>query len=817
MERVEQAAAAGVLDSLPIAVVLVDERLRVTAWNEAACVLYGHAPADAIGRPLPDVLFEVDDRPSAGRMLADAVGGATWEGDCRVQRADGVLLVSSFRAVPRPGGASWIATDGMDQGLAEQERDVLLSAERVARDTAEDALGLVEAILASAPVGVAVFDLDLRYTRVNDAFATISGTPAAEHVGRRPDELVAFPPQVGADLRRVVTTGRTVRGRSTEFTVTSDGSQRHLTASAFPIRSAAGAIVGAGLTVVDVTEIRRAVAERAELLQVAESAQARLAVLATASTVLTTTMELGELLERLAQVLAPGAADWCVIELIDSSGTTEHVSVSHRDRTRAAQLAAFLRASPLESRASGAVAGVLRTGQAVLVRPEEVERVLETAAADRGDPALADEFSVRSSIIVPIEARGQRLGVLILSTDGDRVLDDDDLDLAVEVAHRASLAVSNARAFQNEHRIAESLQRALLPTSLPDLAELDVAVRYVAATDGASVGGDWYDVITFEGSPSIGLVVGDVVGHDLSATTSMGQVRTVLRASVIEDHVSPAAALTRVDRLFRPLGLPYATCILAIFDPADRTLRWSNAGHPPPLLVRERRGTYLEDGSGVMLGVTQGADTAEAVVELQAGDVVVLYTDGLVERRGESLEDGLGRLAVWVMDTGAGTADQMADQLLERLLPAAEARGDDVALLVLKVRGDDAAPNSQRLAFSGGLDSAATARGFTAGVLERAGFGGLVDTAVLLVSEVVTNAIRHGRPPYELIVTVEAEAVEFRVDDAETAVPRAAQLDPLGENGRGLVLLDALATGWGIDVRNGDGKSTWFRLAVDDD
>ena len=679
------------LDAMPMAVVLVGDG-RIGWWNGAAEVLYGHRRNEVQGKPALDVLFEVDDQPAATAIFDRVVAtpGEAWTGDFRVRRRDGQLLVSSFRAASVDGGLVWIATDGMDQGLAEQERSVLLSAEHAARRMSEEALGLVEAILSSAPVGIAVFDLDLRYVRVNAAYAEVSGVSIEDHLGGRLGDVVPLPYEVGADLRRVVTTGRTILNRAVEIEDRRDpGELRHFDVSYYPVRSTAGALIGAGVTVVEVTAAKRSEAERAALLAQAEAAQQRLAILATASTVLASTMQIDELLDRLARVLTPGVADWCIIEALGASGDVEHVAVSHRDRAAAADLATFLRANPIVATATGPIADVLRSGEARLLGPDAVAAALHEAATDRGKPEIADEFRVQASVIVPIEVRSQVLGVIVLSTDRDRVLDVDDLDLAVEVAHRAGLALGNARAFQQEHRIAESLQRSLLPDVVEAPAGMDVSVRYLAATDGAFVGGDWYDVIPLTGG-RMGLVVGDVVGHDLAATSAMGQLRNMLRAFVYEDHASPVAPLTRIDRLFEPLGMTHATCVLGILDPSTRRLQWSAAGHPPPLLVRRGDARYLEGGGGALLGLAAGAHAREAALTLEDGDFVVLYTDGLVERRGESIIDGLERLRAIAAAIEASSADELCAALVEALVPQGVAREDDVALLVVRVGGDAA-------------------------------------------------------------------------------------------------------------------------------
>jgi PAS domain S-box-containing protein len=802
---------ADVLDALPTAVVLIDDQRRVAAWNGAAEILYGRKRVDTLGQPALVVLFDGDDRETAEELFELVAAEGPWEGDARVTGQEGSLLVSSFLLTPVGDGMlAWIATDGMDQGLAEQERSVRLSAEHAARNAAEAARGLMEAVIAAVPVAIAVFDLDLRYVRVNDAYAALSGVSAADHVGGRLGEVLPMQADVAADLRRVLTTGRTILGRHLEL-LDVQGVARHFTVSYFPVSTSGGSRVGAGLTAVDVTESRRAEVERAALLLRAEQAQQRLSILATASTVLTTTMELEELLLRLTRVLTPAAADWCIIQLFGARGEIEHVAVSHRDRGAAEELAGVLRAAPFDTGGAGPVAQVLRTGQARLLEGEELAAALPRAASDRGVASLAERYRLQASVLVPIEARSEVLGVLILSTEAGRVLEDDDLDLAVEIAHRAALAVGNARAFQQEHQIAETLQRALLPATVPSVPGLDLAVRYLAATDRASVGGDWYDVLAFEDG-STGLVVGDVIGHDVVASTSMGQLRSALRAYAFEDHHAPADTLARVDRRFASLGLTYATCVFGILEAGGTTFRWSNAGHPPPLLVRDGIATYLTDGGGVLFGVLAGAGVAEGSVEVQDGDLLVLYTDGLIERRGESLQSGLERLARVALTVGDRSSDSVCEALVEALAPSSTAREDDVAILVVRIGGGRSLDRGHRLPFELRPASASLARGFTAGILHQAGLADMVDTAVLLVSELVTNAVRHTKGSGALVVTVGDEVVEFAVEDGDPRPPEARHPSVLDEGGRGFLLVEALGDEWGVRFIPG-GKATWFTLS----
>lgn len=810
MSYVEQAAAAGVLDAVPSAVVLIDGDRRVAGWNTAAEVLYGRPRAKALGRPALHALFHPDDREAAEVIFDAAARGEPFEGDFRVRRRDGTLLVSSFRLVAAPAGTAmaWVATDQMDQRLAEQERSVLLSAEHAARATAEEALGLLEAILAAAPVGIAVFDMDMRYVRVNDAYAALTGLPVGADLRDQLGEVLPLEPDLAADLRRVVTTGRTLLGRPVQRPG-ADG-DRYFTASFFPIRTATGAPVGAGLTLVEITETKRAEVERAALLRRAEAARQRLSILAAASAVLTTTMELDELLGRLTRVLAPAAADWCVIELVGKDGGIEHAAVGHRDRAAAEELARVLQSAPIDREGAGPVAEVLRTGQARLTDAEGMGAALAEAAKDRNRPELAGQFTLHTSVVVPVRTRSLVIGVLILATEGERSLDDDDLDLAVEIAHRAALAVQNAQAFQQEHKIAESLQRALLPATVPSAPGLELAVRYVAATDGVSVGGDWYDVLPFDDGTT-GIVVGDVVGHDIAASTSMGHLRSALRAYAYEGHEAPAATLARVDRVFDSLELSYATCVFGVLDPSSGRFRWSNAGHPPPLLLRDGRVTFLDDGAGVLLGVSGGEGMEEAAIDLLEGDLLVLYTDGLVERRGESLQAGLARLSAVVATTPAADAGALCEALLEALVPSTASRDDDLAILVARVWSGGPAPLVHRLPFDVKPESAALARGYTAGVMEAAGWVDQVDTAVLLVSELVANAVRHAMGPCALVITIQEDGVELSVEDGDPRQPVARNAQPLDHTGRGLLLLSALAADWGVQPLPA-GKSIWFCL-----
>jgi anti-sigma regulatory factor (Ser/Thr protein kinase) len=225
--------------------------------------------------------------------------------------------------------------------------------------------------------------------------------------------------------------------------------------------------------------------------------------------------------------------------------------------------------------------------------------------------------------------------------------------------------------------------------------------------------------------------------------------------------------------------------------------------------VRDGKASFLVDGAGVMLGVTGGTDPVESSTPLEDGDFLVLYTDGLVERRGENLADGLARLAVAASALDVTDPEDLCDALLSAVLPETT-RDDDVAKREVGV-GGATVRDVNRLELPGSIEAAATARGFVAGVLERDPSGVVIDTAVLLVSELVTNAIRHGSPPCALVISMRDDGVQLAVQDADSTIPSLQQPDALAENGRGLVLVDALSDDWGIRPVTG-GKETWFFL-----
>jgi PAS domain S-box-containing protein len=399
-------------------------------------------------------------------------------------------------------------------------------------------------------------------------------------------------------------------------------------------------------------------------------------------------------------------------------------------------------------------------------------------------PELA-ELEIDSVIGLPLLAEGEVTGVLTVCCSAPRHFSSDDVSLLRLAADRVALAVDHARVYEREHRIAETLQRSLLPDRLPQLPGLSVAARYLPAASEAEVGGDWYDVLPTP-SGGVGLVMGDVAGKGLAAASMVGRLRSALRAYALEGH-EPARVVEQLNRLIwtEEEDSQMATLIYVVVDPVTEELRWVNAGHPPPLLLADGRPPhFLSGGSSVPLGVLPFPEFEEASAHIDQGATVVLYTDGLVERPGEHLDAGLERLA-GVVDAPSADPQELCDRLLRELVPDGGAP-DDVALLTLHT-----IPMADT--FDVELPTQPEALASMRALLRRwlRGAGGELEIAEVMTAcgEAATNAIEHAGSggPFEMSGRLADDVVEIEVRDF------GSWRDPReGDRGRGLSLMRAL-------------------------
>lgn len=449
-----------------------------------------------------------------------------------------------------------------------------------------------------------------------------------------------------------------------------------------------------------------------------------------------------------------------------------------------------------------------------------------------------DRGFVQSTLAVPMVAHDTVVGLVQFSrTKGSEPFGERDRALATELAARAAVCIDNARLYRREHERALILQRSLLPPGDPVAAGLDIACRYLPGNTATEVGGDWFDVIELPGHRTA-LVVGDVMGRGLRAAVAMGELRTAVRTLALLD-LEPAEVLSALDEVARGLGTPggsnasgggtqwpsraahksreadlsevyLATCVYAVYDPVTRRCTFANAGHLPPAVVEPGEAALLLDvPPGMPLGVG-GEPFEEVEVELKEGSLLALYTDGLVESRDHPLDEGLQALRAALVEPERPIED-VCDHVLTTLDTGHGE--DDIALLVARIQGlpadavgDWRLPREPR--------SVGRARELARGRLLAWGLDDLVDTTELLVSELVTNALRYGEGEIRLRLLRDRTLV-CEVWDAGLVQPRRRRARDTDEGGRGLQLVGLLSVAWG-SRRTPRGKTVWFELALPD-
>ena len=430
-------------------------------------------------------------------------------------------------------------------------------------------------------------------------------------------------------------------------------------------------------------------ADNARLYQDAEEARERLTFLARASELMSKTLDLEQTLEQVAYLTVPRLADWCGIELVGEDGSIRNAAVAHVDPEKVKFAEDLRKRFPLDPEAPTGVPNVIRTGRSELY-PEITDQMLEQVIEDPEQLQVFREVGFSSVLIVPLIARARTLGTLsLVYAESGRRYDEDDLRFAEDLARRAAIAVDNARLYTQEHHAVVTLQQSLLPRQLPDIHGMEFAARYLPATSELDVGGDWYDAIAL-GDGNVGLVIGDVAGHGLDAAAVMGQFRNALRAYALDGR-GPAAAVERLNRLTRTFEQnDMATLVYGEFDASSNNMSFVRAGHPPPLLRGpDGRVTAVNGQGSLPVGVSPSAHYEASVVELTPATTMLLYTDGLVERRGEALEDGIARLQRILADA-PDSLEALCDHVIEAAAPDRE-RADDIALLALRPVEVDAA------------------------------------------------------------------------------------------------------------------------------
>ncbi len=429
-----------------------------------------------------------------------------------------------------------------------------------------------------------------------------------------------------------------------------------------------------------------------------------------------------------------------------------------------------------------------------------------------------------AGLVLPLSASGSALGALSLTWAGPREFEPAELEMWTAAAGQLTSAVERARLFEAEqdarvelrrsiHAATESsraLQRALLPRNLPEIDGLSVVVRYQASSTEVEVGGDWYDAV--ETDDGAIFVIGDVQGHNLAAAAVMGQLRIALHAYLAEGHPI-AAAVSRANTLLRELSpRMLATCCVIQVDTKAGCIHVVRAGHPTPLLGRPDGSVVEVDAAvGVPLGVLVNAEWPVTTIEAGPGDRIVLFTDGLVERRDADIDRGIAVLGDVMAATAGGPPTAAADEIVRRL---GNEVGDDIALIVCDLDDERAGWRSTVLSVPADPRSVGHARRFTSDTLSGWGLSRLEDGATLIVSELVTNVLRHTAATHAVLELRHlGDRLTILVGDNDETPPRTDLAPDAGSlNGRGIVLVRAVADDWGIQTR-GPGKIVWAELA----
>jgi PAS domain S-box-containing protein len=532
---------------------------------------------------------------------------------------------------------------------------------------------LTSAVLDSAPAALCCLDGVQRIRYANRAAEQLLGRAAAQLIGRPVDDVLA--PEVAAAVAEACAEA-VGTGRPVAVELPPSG-----TAAGWTELNAWPTPMGPAFAFVDIAPRRRAQEAAEEARREAERAGARLALLAAVSAELAGARDVESALGDLAQLVVPGLADGCIVTVIDRDGRARDVASWHADPDRRDMVARYAAVRMDTLPESSPVGRALRAGTEAQETADAVLGLMGPGPARDLLAALAPE----SAVVLPLPAGDRPVGVLTLYLDPGRSLDDDDLTAAREVADRAGRAVDRVHRQSRQAQLAEVLQRSLLTQPLNvDGARLEV--RYVPAAEAAQVGGDWYDAfLQLTGDPV--LVIGDVAGHDTAAAAEMGQLRGLLRGIAHYSGAGPAEVLRGLDDAIAHLYPgTLATAAIARIEEDGALLRWASAGHPPPLVVdADGAVSVLSRGFGdLLLGVDPGAARREFVAPLRPGATVLLYTDGLVERRDRGVDAGVAHLQRHLAELVGLPLDQLCDELLARML--AGVPQDDVALVALRLQ-----------------------------------------------------------------------------------------------------------------------------------
>nr|WP_149828411.1 SpoIIE family protein phosphatase [Streptomyces tailanensis] len=801
------------LDASTDAAAVVSAAGVVIGWTRGAEALLGHPAAEVVGGPAARLVALPADPARAAGVAARCRAGMGWSGLIPVRHRDGRIIDVDLRV----SASFHIGGD-----------ECFLVSARELRQRWTAGRSVLDGFLARAPVGMAVMDPDLRYVWLNDTLERFGGVPREQRLGRRLSELLPGLQATTLEglMRQVLESGVPVTDYEyMGWSWADPHRQRAYSTSFFPLVDADDAVTGVCYLVQDVTERWHA----RRLLSLVNEAGARVG----------TTLDVMRTAQELADFAVPRFADFVVVDLLEPVLSTEGHGAWLTDAGPAPARPVMRRAG-MSSVREGCPEAVARVGdRAGFFPPQHGVNLLIDGepilmpVLDPSDDLWAVEqperaesirkYGLHSLICVPMRARNTALGLTTFVRSLNPVpFQPDDVLPARELVARAALCVDNARRYTREHTAAVTLQRSLLPQALTGGTALEVASAYLPADPTDGVGGDWFDVIPLSGA-RVGLVVGDVVGHGITAAATMGRLRTAVQ-TLADMEMRPDELLAHLDDLVLRLSEEKpddgaadrgttaflgATCLYAVYDPVTGRCTMARAGHPPPVVVApDGRVSFPEPPAGPPLGL--GGMAFEATeIELAENSLIGLYTDGLIAGADHDMERGMSRLGE-VLARSAADPGTLCASAVRQLVPVPQP--DDIALLLARTHmlGAD-----HVVSWDVPVDPAAVAdvRARATRQVVAWGLGELATTTELIVSELVTNAIRYGTPPLGLRLLRDAR-LTCEVSDASSTAPRLRHARSMDEGGRGLFLVAQLSHRWGSRY-TANGKIIWAEQEIE--
>ncbi|KOV58222.1 hypothetical protein ADK64_37280 [Streptomyces sp. MMG1121] len=785
----------------------VDARGLLTSWSSGAQRLLGYTTEELRGWHANDLLYAHTD---ATRIAERARAQRTAVlGQVVLRHRDGRPVEVGMWAHPL------VTTSGEPYWLLQAQ-----SADAVRRRNLGRAL--LRGLFTESPFHIDVFDTDLRFVAQNAR--RLEGFRDRDFLGRPMRDVAPVGMLDMAEFeerqRQVLTTGEALV--ATEVIARPpDDPDRHqvFSETIVPLRSESGEVIGLAHAVFEVTDRVRA--------------RERLALVNVASAKIGSTLDVLYTARELTDVVVPIFADHAYVNLLEpvfggqepvagpvAEGTAlRRAASSSVPEGPAEPVVATGDVDPFSSGTASLFSRALASGEPLLLAGDQLGA--ELALVDPQRAALVRDYGVHTWLLVPMHARGAALGaVVFVRFRGDHPFEVDDVLLAQDLVARAAVCIDNARRYTRERTTALALQRSLLPQRMPVLGAVETASRYVSASGSAVLGGAWFDVIPLSGA-RVALVVGDVAGHGLHAAVTMGRVRTAVR-TLADLDLSPEELLTHLDDQVgrfqdentedRTGGAAGTRCVYAVFDPISRRCAVARAGHAPPARVSAAgQVAELDLPGGPPLG-EGGAPFDSGEVILRDDDLLVLYTGGPVDVRDPNTDTHLIWLREVLSDRQGATLaslDDICSALIRHLPPSSPQ--DDSALLVARVRALDP---DRHVTWELPADPAfvAEARKLASRRLSDWGLEDLEFTTELIVSELVTNAIRYGSPPITLRL-IRDRSLICEVSDGSSTSPHIRRAVETDEGGRGLYMIAQFAQLWGTRYHT-RGKIIWAEQPI---